>query len=95
MQFTTRVELHAAAKQDYHTLHQAMEREGFSRVIQGSNGQWYELPEAEYNREANMPITDVRESAGRAASTTGRNYSVLVSEATSRAWIGLPVVAVR
>ena len=90
--FTTRVELHYANDNDYDQLHQAMEREGFSRLIQGGDGRWYQLPTAEYNRETELAIETVRESAARAAASTGRNHSVLVSQATSRAWIGLPVV---
>lgn len=84
--FTTRVELHLGTPADYDTLHRAMEAEGFSRVIQGSNGVWYQLPTAEYNRESNLTIEQIRESARRAANSTGRNNDVLVSEATRRSW---------
>jgi hypothetical protein len=91
--FTTRVELHNASESDYESLHQSMEGEGFSRFIQSSEGKWYHLPPAEYNRDAAMTIEAVRESAKRAAATTGRSCSVLVSEATGRAWSGLREVA--
>ena len=37
-QFTVRIELHEAQRADYETLHAAMERRGFSRLITGDNG---------------------------------------------------------
>ena len=48
-QFTVRVELHGAQWVDYETLHAAMERQGFSRVIKGPDGRTYQLPSAEYD----------------------------------------------
>jgi hypothetical protein len=66
-----------------------METEGFSRVIKGGNGTWYHLPTAEYYRDANLTIEAIRESAGRAATRTGRNYAVLVSQTLGTAWVGL------
>ena len=37
--FTTRVELHnAKLETDYETLHKAMEKEGFTRIIPTENG---------------------------------------------------------
>jgi hypothetical protein len=69
-----------------------MEAEGFSRVIKGGNGIWYHLPTAEYYREANLTIEEIRESAGRAAARTGRNYAVLVSKTLGVAWVGLSTV---
>lgn len=90
--FTTRVELHHASDSDYTTLHQAMEAEGFARVIKGSNGVWYHMPHAEYDRTTTSSIEEVRLSAQRAATKTGRSHSVFVTEAVQRAWIGLPLV---
>jgi hypothetical protein len=69
-----------------------MEREGFSRLIRGSDGNWYQMPTAEYNREGSLSIDMVRESAARAAASTGCMFAILVSESTSRAWVGLQVV---
>ncbi len=73
--FTTRVELHDGTYQDYETLHAAMEREGFSRLIRSDSGQWYHLPTAEYDRSGNLTREQVIESAKRAASTTRKSYA--------------------
>lgn len=88
--FTTRVELHSASYDDYNNLHAFMEAEGFSRLIKADSGTWYHLPTAEYNREGALTIAEVRASAQRAANRTGKLFCVLVSESTSRSWVGLP-----
>lgn len=80
--FMTRVELHGATYQDYETLHRSMEAEGFSRLIRGSDGTVYHLPTAEYVRSVAATIDQVRESARRAATTTGKSHAVLVTEFT-------------
>ena len=89
--FTTRVELHGATYQDYETLHTAMEREGFSRSIQASDGHRYQLPTAEYDRNGSLTAAQVLEAAKRAAASTRKSYGVLVSEANSRTWHNLPL----
>ena len=86
--FTTRVELHDGTGEDYAVLHDAMEAVGFSRFIQGSDGQWYHMPWAEYNLDANVEIVTVRDRASQAAQKTGRTAAVLVTEGT-RCWTGL------
>lgn len=88
-QFTVRVELHQAQWDDYETLHSAMERIGFSRLITADNGSTYQLPLAEYNATANLTSNQVLDIARAAANTTGRQNAVLVTEATRRTWIGL------
>lgn len=45
--FTTRVELHDGDA-DYDNLHEAMERKGFLRHVEGTKGT-YRLPDAEYD----------------------------------------------
>jgi hypothetical protein len=90
--FMTRVELHGANPQDYETLHAAMEHEGFSRFIAGSDGRWYQLPTAEYNRIASVPRDQVLESAKRAAATTKKAHGIFVTEAVTSTWCGLPAV---
>ena len=90
--FTTRVELHGASYADYETLHAAMGLEGFSRIIQGSDGVWYHLPTAEYVINANLTGAQVLANAQRAAGTTGKAYSILVSHVTAWNWIGLQPV---
>lgn len=87
--FTVRVELHQAVSADYDALHAAMEQTGFSRLITGDNGQTYHLPWAEYTGSGILTSAQVRDIARVAADTTGKSNAVLVTEAVSRAWIGL------
>ena len=87
--FTVRVELHQAVGADYDALHAAMEQKGFSRLITGDNGQTYHLPWSEYNGSGNLTSVQVRDIARDAANTTKKSNAVLVTESTSRAWIGL------
>lgn len=88
--FTVRVELHQANYADYETLHAAMEQKGFSRQIIADNGQSYYMPWAEYNGSGNLTSAQVRDIAREAANTTGKANAVFVTEAQTRAWIGLP-----
>lgn len=89
--FTTRVELHNAGYGDYEALHTAMASQGFTRQI--SDGKkTYRLPTAEYNREGSLERSAVLESAENAARTTGRRYSILVTESEGRTWSGLEVI---
>ncbi len=90
-QFTVRIELHDAQWADYDTLHAAMERQGFSRLITADDGRRYQLPLAEYDSTANLTSSRVLEIAQTAANSTGKRNSVLVTEAKSRAWSGLPI----
>lgn len=96
--FMTRVELHDAKyPQDYVTLHGYMSLEGFTNTIQGSNGNVYELPPAEYNLIADCTRLEVIEKAKRAAQKTKKEFAVVVSEYTNHGcnWIGLKVVPQR
>jgi hypothetical protein len=88
-QFTVRVELHQAQWTDYETLHASMEQRGFSRQITSDDGKTYQMPWAEYNGIGNFSSIQVRDIAKAAADSTGKQNSVLVTEATSRAWVGL------
>jgi hypothetical protein len=87
--FTTRVELHSATHDDYNNLHAFMEAEGFSRLIRSSDGKWYHLPTAEYDRKGDLTAADVLGSAERAAARSGKRYSVIVTESNRRTWNGL------
>jgi Endoribonuclease GhoS len=87
--FTVRVELHSASYSDYETLHNAMERRGFSRRITSGDGKVYHLPTAEYDRGGLLTSQEVLDAAKAAAVETGKNYAVLVTEAVSRSWVGL------
>jgi len=87
--FITRIELHYANYSDYENLHAAMERNGFTRTIEGSNGTTYQLPTAEYYCSGNYTRDSVMSSAKAAAASTGKNYAVLVSQADGCTWVGL------
>jgi hypothetical protein len=89
--FTTRVELHNASSKDYDTLHAAMERAGFSRVIQSDDGHWYHLPTAEYDRSGSFTRGQVLKSAQDAAAITGKSFWVIVTESAGRTWSNLPL----
>lgn len=87
--FTVRIELHSAQWADYDQLHAAMEQSGFSRQIASDDGSTYQMPWAEYNGTGNLTSAQVRDIARAAADSTGRQNSVFVTEAVSRAWVGL------
>jgi hypothetical protein len=89
--FTVRVELHQATYADYEALHAAMEKQGFSRFIAADNGQTYHMPWAEYSGSGSLSTVQVRDIARSAANTTGKSNAVFVTEAQSRAWVGLPL----
>ncbi|NLU94894.1 DUF2622 domain-containing protein [Chitinophaga sp. Ak27] len=89
--FTARVELHDGNEDDYETLHDEMEKEGFTRSIFSENKEYY-LPPAEYNFDSgNATLDSVLSAAKAAAFKTGRKYAVLVTESAGRKWFGLTV----
>ena len=90
--FMTRVELHDATYQNYVELHGFMAQEGYSTAILGSNGNWYQLPPAEYNLVADCTIEAARDKASRAAQKTRKNFAVVVSQYSQAAWVGLQQV---
>jgi hypothetical protein len=90
-QFTVPFELHEAQWPDYDTLHAAMKQHGFSRLITSDDGRTYQLPWAEHDGAGNFTSMQVLEIAQSAAATTGKRNSVLLMEAKSRAWSGLPL----
>lgn len=88
--FTTRVELHKANSDDYDTLHEEMENEGFTRTITDTDtNEEFHLPEAEYNYEGNTTKGDVLDKAKKAADNTGRKYSILVTKSNGRIFSNL------
>jgi hypothetical protein len=93
MFYITRIELHDAKWEHYETLHTAMERAGFSRLIRGSDGKTYHLPWAEYAIVGNYTAASVRDAAVKAAATTGKSAEVLTSASNDLAWQGLKLAA--
>jgi len=92
-QFTVRVELHHAELPDYERLHGAMKQKGFSRQIISDDGKTYHMSWAEYNGSGNLTSGQVLDIARQAANSTGKENAVFVTEAASRAWIGLSASA--
>ena len=88
--YTVRVELHNADNDDYESLHEYMEEEGFTRYIVDKDGEKYQLPTAEYNISSSGDKYAVLEKAKRAASRTGKRYMVLVTTSAGRTWHNLP-----
>jgi hypothetical protein len=90
-QFITRVELHGAGHDEpaYQTLHDSMEAHGFKRTIKADDKKVYHLLTAEYEITADSHIHSIIESAKEAAATTGKKYSVFVSEITNASWWNL------
>lgn len=78
----------------YDKLHKAMEKEGFSKTIIGNNGKEYHLPDAEYNLIGEYSAENVMNMSKRAAATTGREYSVLITPSSGRYWHNLKPVNV-
>lgn len=90
--FTTRVELHDAVSiADYEKLHTEMGKENFTRTLVTDNGE-VKMPTAEYNKDGNYTKEQVLESAKRAASKTGKTFSILVTESNGRVWFNLDTV---
>jgi hypothetical protein len=90
--FTTRVELHKANSEDYDTLHEEMENQGFTRTIKSDDDKEYHLPEAEYNYEGSITRDSVMTKAKTAANKTGKKYSILITESNGRTWYNLDEV---
>jgi hypothetical protein len=90
--YAVRVELHDTDEDEYTSLHQAMEDEGFVRWITGSDGVKDRLPTAEYN----MPDTDIdRSEVLRRARSAANSVKyipkpwIVVTESAGRSWSGL------
>jgi hypothetical protein len=88
--YTVRVELHKADNDDYESLHEYMEEEGFLRYIVDNDGHKWRLPTAEYNSASKSDKYVVLGRAKRAASRTGKRYTVLVTKSDGRTWYNLP-----
>lgn len=89
--FTTRVELHHANHDDYDTLHTAMGKLKFHRTILDTNTNIrYHLPTAEYNSHGDISLNAVLNLAEKAAASTGKKYSIIVTQSGGRLWTGLP-----
>lgn len=77
--FTTRVELYGnPSYETYKSLHEAMERKGFSRKVKlGEVTYW--LPNAEYTLEGNQTTVEVLGLAKQAASSVWKDFGSMVT----------------
>lgn len=87
--FMVRVELHGATSADYTNLHAAMLNAGFSRLILGADGRYYQLPTAEYIINSSFTVEQVRHMAFTTASTVSANPAVIAVRFDQSAWGGL------
>jgi hypothetical protein len=86
-QFITRIELRGQPPEaDYDRLHALMEVAGFSRTIQGYDGQRYRLPTAMYVSWAESTAIGVRDLASSVAAQIGHPYWTLTVRADDIAW---------
>lgn len=91
--FTIRVVLHNATFENYVDLAAKLASFGIRDIILADDGNWYELPPAEYTLEANATPEEVRALASQTAATVVPSYQVLVSQVQgSRVWQGLRLV---
>jgi len=90
MLYIVRVELNGANEQSYTILHTAMREAGFSRQIV-IGGTQYHLPTAEYSYSGNGTLTQVRDVAKTAASSTGLNFEILATAANDCTGYLIPV----
>ena len=89
-QFTTGVLLNGyPSAEDYEKLHKVMKRRGFSRVIQGDTGDYYWLPNADYDRQGNVTRQQVLNDARAAADAVSKPNEILVTESNGRRRTGL------
>ncbi len=84
--YLARVELHQATYDDYETLHEAMKRRGFSRIIVSNDGKRYRLPTGTYSVEnTNATLEQAYNAAQAAAAETGKSFwSIIVDWTTAR-----------
>jgi len=88
--FTVRVELHSNQyAPDFETLHNAMQKEGFSKLITADSREIYYLPRGEYDISSTKNRSQVLDSAQRAVQATGKSAEILVTESLGRKWSGL------
>ena len=91
--FISRVELHHAAYDDYEKLHTEMAKQGFLRVIQGSDGKTYQLPTGDYYGQGSVTLEVAYKAVCDAVDRTGKAYEVIISETSASRWIGLKQVS--
>lgn len=88
--YTVRVELHSSQyNPDFKILHQAMENQGFSKLIKSIAGKIYHLPRGEYIMSTPKNRSEVFNIAKRAVETTRKTAEILVTESSGWTFDGL------
>lgn len=88
--YIARVELHSGQYiPDFVVLHNAMQTEGFKRLIASDSGKIYHLPRGEYSILTNKDRLQVLDAVKRAVAITGRSAEILVTESAGCRWDGL------
>jgi hypothetical protein len=84
--YLARVELHKATNDDYETLHGAMKKRGFTRIIVSNEGKKYRLPTGTYVVEGtNATLEQAYTATTAAAAETGKTYwTIVVDWASAR-----------
>lgn len=91
--FTVRVVLHDKATwDDYEILSAALAKQNITDVLISDDGVKYKMPPAEYQCEGDITKADVLIHCKNAAESTGKKYSLLVTESNGRTWAGLDTV---
>ena len=88
-QFTVRIELRDADREEYEVLYEQMAMRGFTDTVTNTDGTVYQMPDAEYNYRGDATRQEVLALAKGAAAMTGVEYSVLVTESAGRVWFNL------
>jgi hypothetical protein len=89
-EFITRVLLHDATHQQYDQLHTQMHAAGFASAIRGDDGNWHQMPWAEYvYSAANTSAAGVRDLAVRVVAAVVPRFEVFVTASNGWAAHGL------
>jgi lipoate synthase len=80
--YTVRVELNESHREfDFTRLHHEMEKEGFSKALSFEGEETvYQLPATKYNKHDYYTTIRVLESAMKAVASTGKKFSVFVTQ---------------
>lgn len=91
--FVARIELNGPPPSaTYDRLHEAMGKIGFYRVILGSDGAYYKLPDGLYVGELSTTLaTDAHDTIRRYANTASSSYELAVFLYEQAAWSGLGI----
>ena len=92
--YMARVELYAGGENEYSQLDANMGRRGYLRTMAGEDGVSYTLPTGTYYVAESSAMLEVAlRAAVDAASETGKQAAVMVTDWRSARWSGLPIAS--